>query len=159
MSIGCYNRLPRVARQSYKFSSPVYKNNDNLSPACLSSSVIKFLLRSSSSTPNHSFEFIIHQSMYQNFLGIFPAYSRPFSSLFWEHNLIFRCSNISFHELQILYLVFSCSKMSQRISLKFSELSEYFSRLKYQFWTFLELFYLGNYLILKRINISFFHRP
>ena len=25
MSIGCYHRLPREARQSYKFTSPVYE--------------------------------------------------------------------------------------------------------------------------------------
>ena len=25
MSFGCYHRLPRAARQSYKFTSPVYK--------------------------------------------------------------------------------------------------------------------------------------
>jgi hypothetical protein len=25
MSVGCYHRLPRAARQSYKFASPIYK--------------------------------------------------------------------------------------------------------------------------------------
>jgi hypothetical protein len=50
--------------------------------------------------------------------------------LICEHNIIFRCSKISFHVFQILYLGSSCSIMSLRIFPEFLELSEYFSRLK-----------------------------
>jgi hypothetical protein len=51
-----------------------------------------------------------------------------------------RYSKIYFHELQILYLGFSCSKISMGFVPGLSESSEYFSWLKYQFETFLELF-------------------
>jgi hypothetical protein len=70
------------------------------------------------------------QELFQLFLKLFP--------LFCEYNL----TKISFHELQIHHLAFSCSKQSQRISPEFSELLENFSRHKKQFKTFLELFYL-----------------
>ena len=81
-------------------------------------------------------------------------YLQEFSSFFLEFNFYLLHLNLYvpccsmfptiFSELQILYLGSSCSKVSLRIFPKFSEVSEYFLWLKYQFWTFLELFYLRN---------------
>jgi hypothetical protein len=80
----------------------------------------------------YSIKFLVsHASI--NLYKLLKNFSGFLCSLFlliYEHNLIFRCSKISFHVFQILYLGSSCSIMSLRIFPEFSELSKYFPRLK-----------------------------
>jgi hypothetical protein len=59
-----------------------------------------------------------------NLSGNFSSFFRSFLSLLYEHNLIFRISNIAFHGPQILYLGSSCYIIFLRIFPKFLELSE-----------------------------------
>ena len=73
--------------------------------------------------PNHSFQFLIRQTISINFSRIFLAFSV-------EHNLIFRCSKLSYHALQILYLGSSCFIISLIIFYKFLEHLKYFSQFK-----------------------------
>jgi hypothetical protein len=94
----------------------------------LSSSFIGSFLKYFLCNPNHSVS-CPSINLYK-LLGNFSDFFYSLFSLVCEHSLIFRCSKISYHELQILYLGFSCSIMSLRIFPEFSELSEYFSRLK-----------------------------
>jgi hypothetical protein len=88
----------------------------------------------------------IYISFFYNQIPCFSSANQPlqtsreffglFCSLFLltcEHNLIFRCSKISYHELQILYLDSTCSLISSRIFPEFLEPTEYFSWLIYQF--------------------------
>ena len=94
---------------------------------CFSAQVfIWSFLKSFLYNPNHSFQFLIRQTISINFSGIFLAFSV-------EHNPIFRCSKQTYHELQILYLGPSCFIISRIIFSKFLEHLKYFSQLKYQF--------------------------
>jgi hypothetical protein len=80
--------------------------------------------------------FLIRQSTSTNFSEFFSDFLCSLFLLICEHNLIFRCSKISYHELQILYLSFSCSIMSLENFPEFLELSEYFFGLNNYFGLF-----------------------
>jgi len=91
---------------------------------CFSAQVfIWSFLKSFLYNPNHSFQFLIRQTISINFSRIFLAFSV-------EHNLIFRCSKLSYNALQILYLGSPCFIISLIIFSKFLEHLKYFSQLK-----------------------------
>ena len=107
----------------------------SLSGTSLSFSTIKFLVselillfgvfpKSFLYYQNHFFQFLICQSIYKNLPEIISSFFWNLFPLFCEYNLIFICSKLSYHALQIIYLGSPCSIMSLINFSEFLELSE-----------------------------------